>query len=87
MPLYAPHSLWDGSFRFSRSRCAHVSIVARIAYNCSDIVLSVQPALGLDSEFSRTLHTLASKKTTGIVAKQPEVHHIIFVTRTVLMIF
>ena len=46
--------------------------VARIAYICSDVVISVQPALGLDSEFSHQLHVLASRNTAGIVSKEPE---------------
>lgn len=50
--------------------------VARIAYASSDVVLSVQPALGADSEFSRQLHSLASKRMPGIIAKEPEVHAI-----------
>ncbi|KAL9138011.1 MAG: hypothetical protein Q9175_000790 [Cornicularia normoerica] len=50
--------------------------VARIAYASSDVILSVQPALGADSEFSRQLHSLASKRTPGIIAKEPEVQAI-----------
>ena len=49
--------------------------VARIAYASSHVVLSVQPALGADSEFSRQLHSLASKRIPGIIAKEPEVNH------------
>jgi len=47
--------------------------VARIAYISSDVVLSVQPALGHNSEFSKLLHTLAKDRTPGIIAKAPEV--------------
>ena len=48
--------------------------VARIAYLSSDVVFSVQPALNVDSEFSRHLHDLAAAKTPGLVAKGlPEV--------------
>lgn len=50
-----------------------IATVARIAYLSSDIVLSVQPALSVDSIFSRYLKALASKKTPGHVAKEPEV--------------
>ena len=46
--------------------------VARIAYICSDVILSVQPALGLDSEFSHQLHVLAARSTPGVVSKEPE---------------
>lgn len=46
--------------------------VARIAYICSDVIISVQPALGLDSEFSQQLHVLASRNTAGVVSKEPE---------------
>ena len=48
--------------------------MARIAYASSHVILSVQPALGTDSEFSRQLHTLALKRTPGIVAREPEVN-------------
>ena len=48
--------------------------MARIAYASSHVILSVQPALGIDSEFSRQLHFLASKPTSGIIAKEPEVN-------------
>ncbi|KAL9126654.1 MAG: hypothetical protein Q9217_004330 [Psora testacea] len=44
--------------------------VARIAYLSSDIVLSVQPALGVDSEFSKSLHALAAKRTAGVITKE-----------------
>ncbi|KAL9104054.1 MAG: hypothetical protein Q9163_000951 [Psora crenata] len=47
--------------------------VARIAYLSSNVVLSVQPALGLDSEFSKPLHAIASKRTAGVVAEEPEI--------------
>lgn len=48
--------------------------VARVAYISSDLVLSVQPGLGRDSEFSSTLRSLAAEKAHGIIAKDfPEV--------------
>lgn len=47
--------------------------VARIAYLSSDIVLSVQPAIGTDSIFSRQLQSLVSRKKQGFVSKEPEV--------------
>jgi len=47
--------------------------VARIAYLSSDLVLSVQPALGVDSDFSRQLRGLASRKNPGCLTKAPEV--------------
>lgn len=47
--------------------------MARIAYASSDVVLSVQPALGVDSEFSRQLHSLAAKRIPGVIGKEPEV--------------
>ena len=50
-----------------------VSPVARIAYLSSDVILSVQPALNKDSEFSPSLHSLAAKKAPGVRAKDPEV--------------
>ncbi|KAL9578055.1 MAG: hypothetical protein Q9212_005969, partial [Teloschistes hypoglaucus] len=45
--------------------------VARIAYLSSDVVLSVQPALASDSEFSKHLHGYAAKRLPSLVAKQP----------------
>ena len=47
--------------------------MARIAYLCSDVVLSVQPALGTDSEFSRSLHANAKAQVEGIANKTPEI--------------
>lgn len=48
--------------------------MARIAYVASDVVLSVQPALGVDSEFSAHLHRFAANKAPGLVGKNiPEV--------------
>ncbi|KAL2039956.1 hypothetical protein N7G274_007359 [Stereocaulon virgatum] len=47
--------------------------VARVAYASSDVILSIQPALGADSEFSKHLHTLSSKRAPGIIVKEPEV--------------
>lgn len=47
--------------------------MARVAYACSDVVLSVQPALGDDSEFSKSLQALASQQTPGIYTKEVEV--------------
>lgn len=50
--------------------------MARIAYVASDVVLSVQPALGVDSEFSAHLHRFAANKAPGLVGKDiPEVRH------------
>ncbi|KAK4950566.1 hypothetical protein LTR28_007011 [Elasticomyces elasticus] len=43
--------------------------VARIAYLSSDVVVSVQPSLATDSEFSRFLRTYASNKTAGIISR------------------
>ncbi|OAA68315.1 sulfite reductase beta subunit [Niveomyces insectorum RCEF 264] len=42
--------------------------VARIAYLSSDVIVSVQPSLSTDSEFSVHLKRLAQAKTPGIVA-------------------
>lgn len=48
--------------------------MARIAYIASDAVISVQPALGVESEFSRHLHAFAANSAPGLVAKgTPEV--------------
>ncbi|RMY09168.1 hypothetical protein D0868_04389 [Hortaea werneckii] len=51
--------------------------VARIAYLSSDVVVSVQPALSTDSEFSRFLHLYASNKASSIVCRGvPEVQSV-----------
>lgn len=48
--------------------------VARIAYIASDVVLSVQPALGLDSDFSPHLRAFAANRAPGLVGKDtPEI--------------
>lgn len=48
--------------------------VARIAYLSSDVVLSVQPALGTDSDFSKHLHSYSASRLPGLVTKEaPEV--------------
>lgn len=44
------------------------SAVAAIAYLSSDVVVSVQPSLASDSEFSTHLKTLASQKQPSLVA-------------------
>lgn len=50
--------------------------VARIAYIASDVIISVQPALGLDSLFSPHLHAFAANKAPGLIGKEtPEVRH------------
>ncbi|AEO70949.1 bc7c69d0-3f07-412f-9252-8f778e64185d [Thermothielavioides terrestris] len=43
--------------------------VAAIAYLASDVVVSVQPSLAADSEFSRLLKQLAARKQPSLVAK------------------
>jgi hypothetical protein len=50
-------------------------LVAPIAYHCSDLVLSVQPSLDLDSQFYAELQHLNSKQTHSIVSsnQKPEV--------------
>ncbi|KAJ9662417.1 Sulfite reductase [NADPH] subunit beta [Coniosporium apollinis] len=48
--------------------------VARIAYLSSDVVVSVQPSLASDSEFSKFLQSYAQNKAAGVVAKDvPEI--------------
>ncbi|KAF2866239.1 hypothetical protein BDV95DRAFT_505054 [Massariosphaeria phaeospora] len=48
--------------------------VARIAYLASHVIVSVQPALATDSEFSETLHSLQKSKAPSVVAKEhPEI--------------
>ena len=49
------------------------ALVARIAYIASDTIFSVQPALGIDSDFSPQLHALAARKAPGIISKEPAV--------------
>ncbi|KAI9723963.1 MAG: hypothetical protein M1812_000681 [Candelaria pacifica] len=51
--------------------------VARIAYLSSDVVISVQPAQALQTEFSKHLHEYVDSRTPGLVARDiPEVHTI-----------
>lgn len=48
--------------------------VARIAYLASDVVLSVQPSLRTDSQFSKSLNSLKAKGASGLISKAaPEV--------------
>ncbi|KAI5362918.1 putative Flavoprotein-like superfamily [Septoria linicola] len=47
--------------------------VARIAYLSSDSIVSVQPSLVADSEFSKFLKQYASKKANSLVSESPEV--------------
>ncbi|MCJ1311295.1 hypothetical protein MMC25_004966 [Agyrium rufum] len=48
--------------------------VARIAYLSSDLIFSVQPSLGTDSEFSPHLRRLVTQKHAGLVSSQgPEI--------------
>ena len=70
-----PRRIRQGGHSMGRTRLTAPATVARIAYVCSDVVLSVQPTLGRDSEFSRHLQNLVARKSLGIVSKQvPEVH-------------
>jgi sulfite reductase (NADPH) hemoprotein beta-component len=45
--------------------------VARIAYLSSDIILSIQPTLATDSDFSQHLHRFASNKARSHVSRIP----------------
>ena len=51
------------------NRLTSVFAVARIAYQASDVVVSVQPSQGQDSTFSSHLKALAARKEPGLVAK------------------
>ncbi|KAI9827245.1 MAG: hypothetical protein M1832_005383 [Thelocarpon impressellum] len=42
--------------------------VARIAYLSSDVVISVQPSMAVDSDFSSHLHALAAARAESVVA-------------------
>lgn len=69
----------DFHFRPHRSRYSGLTpnAVARIAYIASDLVLSVQPALGLPSEFSEYLHAFAANRASGLVSRTtPEVYRV-----------
>ncbi|GAM85299.1 hypothetical protein ANO11243_033030 [Dothideomycetidae sp. 11243] len=44
--------------------------VARIAYLSSDVVVSVQPSLATDSEFSKFYASFAANKASGVVSKE-----------------
>ena len=42
--------------------------MARIAYLCSDLIVSVQPAQAIESEFSLHLHRYGGRKDRSLVA-------------------
>jgi sulfite reductase (NADPH) hemoprotein beta-component len=79
----------DGvNFKPRRSRCEQqdptysvssptdfvTNAVARIAYIASDVILSVQPSLGTESEFSHHLKRFALNKAKGFVSRSvPEI--------------
>ncbi|UZP35299.1 hypothetical protein NXS19_003115 [Fusarium pseudograminearum] len=46
--------------------------VARIAYLSSDVIVSVQPAIGTDSEFSSHLNRYAGRKDSSLVAQSAD---------------
>ncbi|KAK1254438.1 hypothetical protein MKX08_008433 [Trichoderma sp. CBMAI-0020] len=64
---------------------------ARIAYLSSDVVISVQPSLAADSEFSSHLKRFASRKDRGIVAATedtvPEIQHVRYNNDPLLSVF
>ncbi|KAL8697782.1 MAG: hypothetical protein Q9224_002145 [Gallowayella concinna] len=45
--------------------------VARIAYISSHVVLSIQPALAIDTAFSKHLHHYSTSRSPGLVANDP----------------
>lgn len=47
-------------------------LVARIAYQASDVIVSVQPSLAVDSEFSSHLKRYYGRKERSLVAKNVE---------------
>lgn len=49
-----------------------LSAVARIAYLASDVVISVQPSLATDSEFSAQLKKHVERKDQSLVASGPD---------------
>ncbi|KAL2148610.1 hypothetical protein VTH82DRAFT_2164 [Thermothelomyces myriococcoides] len=65
--------------------------VAAIAYLASDVVVSVQPSLASDSEFSGLLKQLTTKKTPSLVAKTsdavPEIQSVRHNTDPLLSVF
>ncbi|AEO60520.1 hypothetical protein MYCTH_2309766 [Thermothelomyces thermophilus ATCC 42464] len=65
--------------------------VAAIAYLASDVVVSVQPSLASDSEFSGLLKQLAAKKAPSLVAKTsdavPEIQSVRHNTDPLLSVF
>jgi len=51
--------------------------VARVAYLASDAVVSVQPSLSTDSEFSKFLKQYANRQASSVVCKSvPEIHSV-----------
>ncbi|KAI9163755.1 Sulfite reductase [NADPH] subunit beta [Paramyrothecium foliicola] len=65
--------------------------VARIAYLCSDVIVSVQPSLAADSEFSSHLKRYAGRKDQGLVAQGsgavPEIQSVRHNTDPLLSVF
>ncbi len=65
--------------------------VAAVAYLASDVVVSVQPSLASDSEFSTYLKQLAARKAPGLVAKTsdavPEIQSVRHNTDPLLSVF
>jgi hypothetical protein len=49
------------------------NIVARITYRASNVVISIQPALFVDSETTHHLKLLRKQKTTSFLSIDPEV--------------
>ena len=70
-----PH-LWDCRIKSSSNSISanREIVVARIAYLSSHTIVSVQPALGLDSEFSKYLKSCERSRLAGVVSEgHPEV--------------
>jgi sulfite reductase (NADPH) hemoprotein beta-component len=65
--------------------------VARVAYLASDVVVSVQPSLAVDSDFSSHLKRYAARKDQGLVAQAsgavPEIQSVRHNTDPLLSVF
>ncbi|KAF2861708.1 sulphite reductase hemo protein, beta subunit [Piedraia hortae CBS 480.64] len=62
--------------------------VARIAYLSSDVIVSVQPSLATDSEFSKFLKNYVSNKATSLICKGvPEVQSVRYNADPLLSVF
>jgi hypothetical protein len=67
--MLVPRCLTPPKARFLRKEHLLTKFtVARIAYLSSDVIISVQPAQAVESQFSTHLHRYSGRKDSGLVA-------------------